>query len=243
VTPIPLGGLGTLDLGSNRAMYYFVLVVVGLSVELLRRFRSSPFGATLKAIRENGQRASFLGVNIHLYQWTAFVVAGAFTGLAVGLFAMMEKAITPAFGPGLSLESAVDRLFAAAELRCAPGLAQQLAESQAREKLLRAAVEAYRLAAARKSELERTELAKDKTGVFTGAYAVKPVNGERIPVWIADYVLSTYGTGAIMAVPAHDERDFDFATSYQLKIKCVVDPDIETQVFSVFVLLLPFSQL
>jgi len=95
VMPIPLGGLATLDLGSNRAMYYFVLVVVGLSVELLRRIRSSPFGATLKAIRENGQRASFLGVNIKLYQWTAFVVAGAFTGLAGGLFAMMEKSISP----------------------------------------------------------------------------------------------------------------------------------------------------
>ena len=95
VKPIPLGGLGALDLGSTQAMYYFVLVVVGLSVELLRRFRSSPFGATLKAIRENGQRASFLGLNIHLYQWTAFVVAGAFTGLAGGLFAMMEKAISP----------------------------------------------------------------------------------------------------------------------------------------------------
>ena len=95
VKPIPLGGLGTADLGSTQAMYYFVLVVVGLSVELLRRFRASPFGATLKAIRENGQRASFLGVNIHLYQWTAFVVVGAFTGLAGGLFAMMEKAISP----------------------------------------------------------------------------------------------------------------------------------------------------
>ncbi len=95
VKPIPLGGLGTVDLGSTQAMYYFVLVVVGLSVELLRRFRSSPFGATLKAIRENGQRASFLGVNIHLYQWTAFVIAGAFTGLAGGLFAMMEKSISP----------------------------------------------------------------------------------------------------------------------------------------------------
>jgi branched-chain amino acid transport system permease protein len=95
VKPIPLGGLGSLDLGSNQAMYYFVLAIVGLSVEMLRRFRSSPFGATLKAIRENGQRASFLGVNIHLYQWTAFVVAGAFTGLAGGLFAMMEKAISP----------------------------------------------------------------------------------------------------------------------------------------------------
>ncbi|MCR4308929.1 MAG: ABC transporter permease, partial [Deltaproteobacteria bacterium] len=95
VKPIPLGGLGTLDLGSTQAMYYFVLVIVGLAVELLRRVRSSPFGATLKAIRENSQRASFLGVNIHLYRWTAFVVAGAFTGLAGGLFAMMEKAISP----------------------------------------------------------------------------------------------------------------------------------------------------
>ena len=95
VKAIPLGGLGTLDLESTKAMYYFTLVVVGLSIELLRRFRSSPFGATLKAIRENGQRASFLGVNIHLYQWTAFVVAGAFTGLAGGLFAMMEKSISP----------------------------------------------------------------------------------------------------------------------------------------------------
>ena len=95
VKPVPLGGLGALDLGSTQAMFYFVLAVVGLSVELIRRFRSSPFGATLKAIRENGQRASFLGVNIKLYQWTAFVVAGAFTGLAGGLFALMEKSISP----------------------------------------------------------------------------------------------------------------------------------------------------
>ncbi len=95
VKPIPLGGLGALDIGSTQAMFYFVLAVVGLSVELLRRFRSSPFGATLKAIRENGQRASFLGLNIHLYQWTAFVVSGAFTGLAGGLFALMEKSISP----------------------------------------------------------------------------------------------------------------------------------------------------
>ncbi len=95
VTPIPLGGLGALDLGSTHAMYYFVFAVVAVSVEILRRIRSSPFGATLKAIRENGQRASFLGVNVHIYRWSAFVVAGAFTGLAGGLFAMMEKAISP----------------------------------------------------------------------------------------------------------------------------------------------------
>ncbi|NBO92112.1 MAG: leucine--tRNA ligase [Planctomycetia bacterium] len=91
----------------------------------------------------------------------------------------------------------------------------------------RAAVEAYQLAASRKSEFERTELAKTKTGVFTGAYAVNPVNGERIPVWIADYVLATYGTGAIMAVPAHDERDFEFAKTFSLAIRTVVTPSLE----------------
>ena len=70
--------------------------------------------------------------------------------------------------------------------------------------------------AASKSDLERTELAKEKTGVFTGAYAINPVNGEKIPIWIADYVLASYGTGAIMAVPAHDTRDFEFATKFNL---------------------------
>ena len=70
----------------------------------------------------------------------------------------------------------------------------------------------------KKSDLERTELAKEKTGVFTGAYAINPVNGEKIPIWIADYVLASYGTGAIMAVPAHDERDFEFAKKFNLPI-------------------------
>ncbi len=88
----------------------------------------------------------------------------------------------------------------------------------------RAAVDAYRAEAARKSDLERTELAKKKTGVFTGASAVNPVNGARIPIWIADYVLISYGTGAIMAVPAHDERDFEFATQFGLPIRTVVRP-------------------
>ncbi len=82
----------------------------------------------------------------------------------------------------------------------------------------KAAVEAYVAAAGNKSDLERTELAKDKTGVFTGAYAVNPVNGEKLPIWTADYVLTTYGTGAIMAVPAHDERDHEFAEKFGLKI-------------------------
>jgi leucyl-tRNA synthetase len=88
----------------------------------------------------------------------------------------------------------------------------------------RDAVEAYIAAAASKSDLERAELTKEKTGVFTGAYAVNPLNQENIPVWIADYVLAGYGTGAIMAVPAHDQRDWEFATKFNLRIVPVVRP-------------------
>lgn len=80
------------------------------------------------------------------------------------------------------------------------------------------AVDDYISVCATKSELERTELNKDKTGVFTGAYAINPVNNKKIPIWISDYVLAGYGTGAIMAVPAHDERDFEFATKFNLEI-------------------------
>jgi leucyl-tRNA synthetase len=85
-------------------------------------------------------------------------------------------------------------------------------------------VREYRERAARKSDLERTELAKEKTGVFTGAYAINPVNNERIPIWVADYVLPGYGTGAIMGVPAHDERDLEFARKFDLPVREVVQP-------------------
>ena len=85
------------------------------------------------------------------------------------------------------------------------------------------AVKKYIEQAGKKSDLERTELAKEKTGVFTGTYAINPVNNEKIPVWIADYVLSTYGTGAIMAVPAHDQRDWEFAKEFNLPIISVLD--------------------
>jgi leucyl-tRNA synthetase len=85
-----------------------------------------------------------------------------------------------------------------------------------------AAVDAYREQAARKSDLERTDLAKVKTGVFTGAYAVNPVNGQQVPIWIADYVLAGYGTGAIMAVPGHDQRDWEFAKTFDLPIVEVI---------------------
>ena len=95
----------------------------------------------------------------------------------------------------------------------------------------KAAVAAYVDAAARKSDLERTDLAKEKTGVFTGAYAINPVNGVKIPIWISDYVLISYGTGAIMAVPAHDERDWDFAKVFNLPIIQVVAAPGETGPF------------
>ncbi|MHC4062406.1 MAG: leucine--tRNA ligase, partial [Planctomycetota bacterium] len=87
----------------------------------------------------------------------------------------------------------------------------------------------YRDEAARKSDLDRTDLAKEKTGVFTGAYAINPVNEEKTPIWISDYVLISYGTGAIMSVPAHDERDFEFAKKFDLPIIPVVEPDDSEQ--------------
>ncbi len=83
----------------------------------------------------------------------------------------------------------------------------------------------YIQAASLKSDLDRTDLAKEKTGVFTGRYAINPVNGKRIPIWVADYVLIGYGTGAIMAVPAHDIRDFEFAEKFGLPIDCIMDPE------------------
>ncbi|MBC1674204.1 leucine--tRNA ligase [Listeria welshimeri] len=95
------------------------------------------------------------------------------------------------------------------------------------------AVETYKKQVQLKSELERTDLAKDKTGVFTGAYAINPINGEEVPIWIADYVLIQYGTGAIMAVPAHDERDFEFAQQFGLNIRPVLEGgDVTKEAFT-----------
>jgi leucyl-tRNA synthetase len=114
-----------------------------------------------------------------------------------------------------------DTLFGATYMVLSPEhkLVPQLTTAEQKK-----AIEDYKAFAAGKSDLERTELAKEKTGVFTGAYAINPVNGEKIPIWIADYVLATYGTGAIMAVPAHDERDFEFAKKFNLPIIQVVQP-------------------
>jgi leucyl-tRNA synthetase len=113
-----------------------------------------------------------------------------------------------------------DTLFGATYLVLAPEhpLVGQITTAEQRE-----AVAKYQAAVANKSDLERTDLAKSKTGVFTGGFAINPVNNERIPIWIADYVLMSYGTGAIMAVPAHDERDHEFAVKFNLPIVEVVE--------------------
>lgn len=113
-----------------------------------------------------------------------------------------------------------DTLFGATYMVLAPEhpLVGKLAAGGAQEK----AVAAYVEAASRKSDLERTDLAKEKTGVFTGSFARNPATGEPIPVWVADYVLGGYGSGAIMAVPAHDKRDFDFAKQFKLPVTTVV---------------------
>ncbi len=97
----------------------------------------------------------------------------------------------------------------------------------------KAAIQEYINLAASKSDLERTELSKEKTGVFTGAYAINPVNNKKIPIWISDYVLATYGTGAIMAVPAHDQRDYEFASKFGIEIIPVLDGgDVSKQAFT-----------
>lgn len=120
-----------------------------------------------------------------------------------------------------------DTLFGATFVVLAPEhqLARVLATDQTRE-----SVEKYINEAVKKSEIERQSEGKEKTGVWTGRYAVNPINGEKVPIWIADYVLGGYGTGAVMAVPAHDERDFEFAEKYELPIVAVIDkPDHETE--------------
>lgn len=115
-----------------------------------------------------------------------------------------------------------DTLFGATYIVLAPEhpLVDQITTEEQRNQ-----VKDYQKVSASESELFRTELNKEKTGVFTGAYAVNPVNGKEIPIWIADYVLMSYGTGAIMAVPAHDERDFEFAQKFRLPILPVYQPD------------------
>ncbi len=123
-----------------------------------------------------------------------------------------------------------DTLFGATYMVLSPEhpLVEKITSAEQRQ-----AVEAYIDEAAKKSDLERTDLAKDKTGVFSGSYAINPVNRERIPIWIADYVLISYGSGAIMAVPAHDQRDWEFAVKFDIPIIRVLEGgDIEKEAFT-----------
>ena len=119
-----------------------------------------------------------------------------------------------------------DTLFGATYMVISPEhpMIQELATAEHKDE-----VNAYIEAAAKKSDLERTDLAKDKTGVFTGSYAIDPVNGNKIPIWVSDYVLISYGTGAIMAVPAHDERDWEFAKKFNLPIIEVLKSKVDVQ--------------
>ncbi len=119
-----------------------------------------------------------------------------------------------------------DTLFGATYMVISPEHKLVEALTSAEQK---AAVQKYIEEAAKKSDLERTDLAKDKTGVFSGSYAINPVNGKLIPIWIADYVLISYGTGAIMAVPAHDTRDWDFAKKFNLPIIEVLKSEVDVQ--------------
>ncbi|HEY8395894.1 MAG TPA: leucine--tRNA ligase, partial [Bacilli bacterium] len=122
-----------------------------------------------------------------------------------------------------------DTLFGATYCVLAPEhpLVEKIMTAEQKEAVLN-----YREYAKSRSDLDRTDLNKEKTGVFTGAYAINPVNGKRIPIWIADYVLLSYGTGAIMAVPAHDQRDYDFAKKFNLDIIPVLDGDISKEAFT-----------
>ncbi len=116
-----------------------------------------------------------------------------------------------------------DTLFGATYMVIAPehNLADKITTADNKEQ-----VKEYIKLSSLKSDLDRTDLAKEKTGVFTGRYAINPVNNKRIPIWVADYVLTGYGTGAIMAVPAHDTRDFEFAVKFHLPVVCIQDPDV-----------------
>ena len=117
-----------------------------------------------------------------------------------------------------------DTLFGATYMVIAPEhqIVNKITTEECRKK-----VNEYIKLSTLKSDLDRTDLAKEKTGVFTGRYAINPVNNKKIPIWVADYVLTGYGTGAIMAVPAHDTRDFEFAQKFNLPVVCIQDPDVQ----------------
>jgi leucyl-tRNA synthetase len=167
--------------------------------------------------------------DLSLVQWPASTLEMQRNWIGRSIGAEVEFGLAELHGTIRVFTTRPDTLFGATYMVLAPEhpLVDVVTTAERRQ-----AVEAYRQAAARKSDLQRQELEKDKTGVFTGGYAVNPVNDERLPIWIADYVLMGYGTGAIMAVPAHDARDWVFAKTYSLPIREVIaGGDIEKAAF------------
>ena len=157
--------------------------------------------------------------DLKLVEWPASTLEMQKNWIGRSIGAELDFALADTRGTIRVFTTRPDTLFGATYMVLAPEHPLVDVVTGAAQK---AAVTAYREAAARKSDLQRQELDKEKTGVFTGGYAINPVNGERLPVWLADYVLMSYGTGAIMAVPAHDERDWAFAKTYQLPIREVI---------------------
>ncbi|HKY72169.1 MAG TPA: leucine--tRNA ligase [Nitrospira sp.] len=167
--------------------------------------------------------------DLSLVQWPASTLEMQKNWIGRSIGAEVEFGLAELHGTIRVFTTRPDTLFGATYMVLAPEhpLVDVVTTPERRQ-----AVEAYRQAAARKSDLQRQELEKDKTGVFTGGYAVNPVNGERLPIWIADYVLMGYGTGAIMAVPAHDARDWAFAKTYSMPIREVIaGGDIDKEAF------------
>jgi leucyl-tRNA synthetase len=160
--------------------------------------------------------------------WSDAIKAQQRNWIGKSIGAEVDFPLSPGpYGPGRSIRvftTRPDTLYGATYMVLAP---EHALVNQITTPGHKAEVEKYKAEAARKSDFDRTELAKAKTGVFTGAYAINPVNQARIPIWIADYVLASYGTGAIMAVPGHDERDFEFAKQFGLPIVTVVRPPDE----------------
>jgi leucyl-tRNA synthetase len=182
----------------RRPMRQWMLRITAFAERLIDELDGLDWPDSIKALQRNWIGRSE-GAEV------AFAVGGGNSGAAIRVFTTRP-----------------DTLYGATYMVLAPEhpLVDALTTEEQRE-----AVRSYRAEIASKSDLERTELAKEKSGVFTGGFAINPLNEERIPVWIADYVLMSYGTGAIMAVPAHDERDFEFAQKYQLPIREVVAPE------------------
>ena len=157
--------------------------------------------------------------DLTLVEWPASTLEMQKNWIGRSIGAEVEFQLAGVHGSLRVFTTRPDTLFGATYMVLAPEhpLIPLVTSLEQREK-----VESYRAATARKSDLQRQELDKEKAGVFTGGYAINPVNGERLPIWIADYVLMSYGTGAIMAVPAHDQRDWEFAGHYQLPIREVI---------------------